>query len=82
MLNPQNDWMLYLEFKGKAWPLTTYQAIILNIIIAMIHKARQDLYVCCRSMLHIVTTTCITSGLFSYAEIQAQIKLTDSLLFS
>ncbi|KAF4216786.1 hypothetical protein CNMCM8980_006014 [Aspergillus fumigatiaffinis] len=77
-----NDWMLYSEFKGKAWPLTTYQAIILNIIIAMIREARQDLYVRCRSMLHAVTTTCITGGLFSYAKMRAQIEPTDSLLFS
>jgi hypothetical protein len=82
MLNPQDDWMLYSEFKGKAWPLTTYQAIILNIIIAMIREARQDLYVRCRSMLHAVTTTCITGGLFSYAKMRAQIEPTDSLLFS
>jgi hypothetical protein len=82
MLNSQDDWMLYSESKGKAWPLTTYQAIILNIIIAMIREARQDLYVRCRSMLHAVTTTCITGGLFSYAKMRAQIEPTDSLLFS
>ncbi|KAL2824246.1 hypothetical protein BDW59DRAFT_180324 [Aspergillus cavernicola] len=77
-----DDWKLASEFKDQAWPMTTYQAILLNIIFALIREAPPDLHERCSSMLNDLTTTCITGGLFSYETMRAQLSPTDSLLFS
>ncbi|KAL3477078.1 hypothetical protein BJX99DRAFT_246402 [Aspergillus californicus] len=79
--NRMADWKLEREFKDKSWPMTTYQGIILNVVFAMIREVPLDLYDRCLSLLHALTSTCLTGGLFSYKTMQAQQSPTDSLLF-
>ncbi|KAL4913614.1 hypothetical protein BDW62DRAFT_220585 [Aspergillus aurantiobrunneus] len=80
--NRMDDWKFNTEFNDKSWPMTTYQTVILNVIFAVMRDVHQDLYQRCRSLLHAVTTTCITGGLFSYEKMRALIEPPDSLLFS
>ncbi|KAL4782330.1 hypothetical protein BJX76DRAFT_332931 [Aspergillus varians] len=80
--NRMHHWILDSEFKDTSWPMTSYQAIILNIIFAIIRDVRSDIYERCRLMLHAVTTACITGGIFSYKKVRSLIAPTDSVRFS
>lgn len=62
--------------------MPTYQAVVLNLIFAMIREVRHDLHERCRLILHALTTTCMTGGLFSYDKMHALIEPTDPVLLS
>ncbi|KAL3462137.1 hypothetical protein BJX64DRAFT_299768 [Aspergillus heterothallicus] len=76
------DWKSQREFKNKLWPMATFQAVLLNVIFAMVREVAADLRGRCASMLRALTTTCIAGGLFSHQRMRAQIHTDDSLLFS
>ncbi|KAL2810343.1 hypothetical protein BJX63DRAFT_423177 [Aspergillus granulosus] len=80
--NRMGDWKSQKAFKDKLWPMSTFQAILLNIIFAMIREVNMEMHGRCTSMLHALTTTCIAGGLFSYERMRGQIHASDSLLFS
>ncbi|KAL3441766.1 hypothetical protein BJX65DRAFT_322048 [Aspergillus insuetus] len=76
------DWKSQKEFKDRAWPLATFQAILLNIIFSTIREATSSLQDRCSSLLRALTTTCIAGGLFSHERMRAQIQPSDSMLFA
>lgn len=76
------DWKSQKDFKDTSWPMTTFQAVLLNVIFAPIREAPPDLQNRCSSMVRAVTTTCIAGGLFCYDRIRAQLTPDESLLFS
>ncbi|KAL3492284.1 hypothetical protein BJX62DRAFT_224627 [Aspergillus germanicus] len=76
------DWKSQKEFKDRAWPLATFQAILLNIIFSTIREATSSLQDRCSSLLRALTTTCIAGGLFSHERMRAQIHPSDSMLFA
>ncbi|KAL2840295.1 hypothetical protein BJY01DRAFT_236795 [Aspergillus pseudoustus] len=80
--NRVGDWKSQKEFKDKLWPISTFQAVLLNIIFSLMREVSIDLHERCASMLRALTTTCIAGGLFSYERMRAQIHSEDSLLFS
>ncbi|KAL4874690.1 hypothetical protein BJY04DRAFT_211857 [Aspergillus karnatakaensis] len=80
--NQTDTWRLNSAFANKAWPMTTYQTIVLNIIFAVIREASQNIISRCTHLLRALTTTCLTGGLFSYRRMRAQIEPTDSLVFT
>ncbi|KAL2864395.1 Zn(II)2Cys6 transcription factor [Aspergillus lucknowensis] len=80
--NRMDDWKSHTDFKDKSWPLTTFQAIVLNAIFALIREAPSDLHERCSSMVRALTTTCIAGGLFCYDRIRAQVSPNESFVFA
>ncbi|KAF7595985.1 hypothetical protein BBP40_004131 [Aspergillus hancockii] len=76
-----DDWKLQGEAENNSWPMCTYQAILLNIVFAMIREAR-ELYSRCHSMLRTLTMTCRAAGMFSYQRMLAQGTSDEPVLFS
>ncbi|KAF4237431.1 hypothetical protein CNMCM8980_002452 [Aspergillus fumigatiaffinis] len=76
------DWKSQKDFKDTSWPMTTFQAVLLNVIFAPMREAPPDLQNRCSSMVRALTTTCIAGGLFCYGRIRAQLTPNESLLFS